>query len=113
LNNCLKDINYQDKWDYQVITYLRDLETRYNCTGLCKPQTFHLFTSYQSGPNTDPCFYRIADELESDMGKLGYVFLSCGTFVFCAWFCQFGLCFRNKEEKVIREHLRMKKLAIQ
>lgn len=87
LDKCLADINYQDKWDYQVINYLRDLEKSYNCTGLCKPQTFHLFTSYQTGPNTEPCFHRIADELERDMGKMGYVFLSCGTFVFCAWFC--------------------------
>lgn len=43
---------------------------------------------------------------------MGYIFLSCGTFVFCAWFCQFGLCFRDKEARALLEHLKAKKYLI-
>jgi hypothetical protein len=56
--------------------------------------------------NAEPCFVKIADELERDMGKMGYVFLTCGTFVFAAWYCQFGLCFREgKKERAAREEV--------
>ena len=57
----------------------------------------------------EPCFTHISDELDRDMGRMGYVFLTCGTFVFCAWFCQFGLCCRDKNTKVMREHLKKDK----
>ena len=66
----------------------------------------------QAGPNLEPCFVHLADELDRDMGKMGYVFLSLGTFVFCAWFCQFGLCCRDKQAEAVREHLKKKRAQI-
>lgn len=109
LNTCLKETDYSFKWDYDVLWYLKQLEDTYQCTGLCRAQTMHLFTNYTSGPNFEPCYTYIADELERDLGKMGYVFLSCGSFVFCAWFCQFGLCFRDKQAKEMQEHMKAKK----
>ncbi|TNV78143.1 hypothetical protein FGO68_gene1797 [Halteria grandinella] len=110
LTPCLSDTDYSTRWNYDLIAYMKQLELRYSCTGLCKPLVFSQFSNYQYGPNENACWSYIAKELDSDMGKMGYVFLSCGSFVFCAWFCQFGLCFRDKEEKAIREHIRQKRV---
>jgi hypothetical protein len=54
----------------------------------------------------------LADELDRDMGKMGFVFLSLGSFVFCAWFCQFGLCCRDKQAEAVREHMKKKRAQI-
>jgi hypothetical protein len=89
LTTCLNQKDYSAKWDANVINYLVQLERIYSCTGLCRPLPLHLFTSVdlQAEPNLEPCFVHLADELDRDMGKMGYVFLSLGSFVFCAWFC--------------------------
>eukprot|EP00347_Sterkiella_histriomuscorum_P006329 403353169 len=112
LKSCLSSTDYSYKWDTDVLNYLEDLEKTYQCSGLCKAQTLLLFTDFRSGPNYNSCYYSIARELERDMGNMGYVFLTCGTFVFCAWFCSFGLCFRDKDARALREQMKLKKYVL-
>ncbi|CDW78190.1 tetraspanin family protein [Stylonychia lemnae] len=110
---CIEGNQYSDKWDYDVLNYLQELEKNYKCSGLCSAQTFLMFTDFTEIPNKASCYSSIGGELERDMGNMGYVFLSCGTFVFCAWFCAFGLCFRDKQAKELREHIRAKKYIME
>lgn len=72
-----------------------------------------MFSDFTAQPNKNACYTYIGKELERDMGNMGYVFLTCGTFVFCAWFCSFGLCFRDKTAKELREHIRAKKYIME
>ena len=96
-----------------MLNYLSELERNYKCSGLCQPQTLLMFTDFTTYPNKNSCYSYIGIELERDMGNMGYVFLTCGTFVFCAWFCSFGLCFRDKTAKELREHIRAKKYIME
>ena len=36
INDCLNNEDYSYLWDYDVINYLKELESKYKCTGLCK-----------------------------------------------------------------------------
>lgn len=80
---------------------MRELEDKYMCTGLCNATSLNLFSTYQDGPNKLPCKDYIVAELENDFGNMGIILLLIGSFVFMSFFCQFGLCCRDKEAKTI------------
>ena len=88
-------------YNTHVIQYLRVLEERNHCSGLCKASNFYSFSDIQQGPPKDSCLnYVIKDftQMSGPYRKFAACLITSGLVVLMGWFFSFGVCFRLRWE---------------
>lgn len=101
LSNKAKRIEAQGAAIYntQIVMYLKSLEERTGCAGVCRKAYFYPFTNVENGPPTESCLNTIIEDYTGATGtyrRYAGAYIISSVFVFVTWFVAFGVCFRLK-----------------
>jgi hypothetical protein len=93
------NVDFDDVGD--LVTYLDlfgDLESEFDCSGICTIQSVYYFSDSSNGLPTQKCQDPIRDDvLLSDILGMGIGYLVTGLVILLVWFIQYGLCCREEE----------------
>jgi len=79
---------------FTILTYF---ETKYTCTGVCKPTLFYYSIPINKGPPTTNCLSYLKQEIGSSLRGLGIASIVGGVIMGLIWCCQYAL-WRTYEE---------------
>jgi hypothetical protein len=94
------NVDFDDIGD--IITYLDlfgDLESEFDCSGICTIQSVYYFSDSSKGAPTQKCQDPMRDNvLLSDVLGMGIAYVVTAFVILFVWFIQYGLCCREEEE---------------
>jgi hypothetical protein len=68
----------------KLITYF---ESKYTCSGVCKPALFYYTLNLDKGIPSTTCLMYLKTELGSSLSYLGITACITGAIMFCIWVC--------------------------
>jgi hypothetical protein len=92
------NIDFEDINDIIVyLNYFGEIETDYECSGVCTKRDVYYFSDSSMGAPPDRCYESIdEDMLKGEILPMGIGYAIIGAFIFIITFVQYGLCCRKK-----------------
>ena len=94
-------IDFDDLDDIiEYLDYFGEIESEYDCSGICEFRNVYFFSDTTDGPVFDACWEPIKDEiLLGEILAMGIAYLIAGIVLFIVLFVQYGLCCRKKDQR--------------
>ena len=74
-----------------MIDAVKNLETDFNCSGLCTSPNFWLSQSVTNGPPPNACIFNLKDRFNKSGGGLAYATAATGLMIFLVFIFHYGL----------------------
>ena len=91
------NIDFDDINDIiEYLNYFGEIETDYECSGVCTRRVVYYFSDSSKGAPPDRCYESIdEDMLKGEILPMGIGYAIIGAFIFTITFVQYGLCCRK------------------